>query len=141
MSTKEILDRFPLLYESYSKGPEMAVSAKKTATILATALGKIQDGVWTSLEGKEVPVGTSVRISGTLYTGAYVKLPISTTINVYHKLGTGSYSKIASPSTDSNSNFHVEYTLAEVGTHTFYAEFPGDDAYEGCAVKAFAKAR
>jgi len=138
---RESMDRFPLLYESYSTGPEMAVSAKKTATILATSLGQIKDSTWESLEGKEVPVGTSVRISGTLYTDAYAKVGSGKTINIYHKLGTGAYSKISTATTDGDSNFHVNYTLADVGSHTFYAEFPGDAAYEGCKEKTFAKAR
>jgi len=133
------LDRFPILYESYSKGPEMAVTAAKVKTILATALGRIVDGTWESLEGKTVPVGTSVRISGTLYTDAYAKVGSGKTIVVRHKVGTGAYESISWPVTDENSNFALNYTLVEAGVHTFQAEFGGDDAYEGCEKQVFTK--
>jgi len=139
--SKETLDRFPILYESYAKGPEMKISAEKVKTILLTALGYRHDSTWESLENQTVPVGSNIEISGTLYTSAYVKVPGDKLINIYHKVGSGAYEKIGSPSTDAQSNIRFIYTLAQQGIHTFYAEFPGDDSYEGCAKKVLAEAR
>jgi hypothetical protein len=134
-------DRFPILYESLAKGPEMSVTAKKMPTRLVTTLGRTVDSTWESLQGKEVPTGTVVEIAGTLYwvdaTGGLNKAEGGRTINIYHRVGTGAYSVVKTVTTDAASNFKTTYTLAEIGIHTFYGEFPGDDKYEGCAQKAF----
>jgi len=139
------LDRFPILYESLAKGPEMSVTAKKMPTRLVTTLGRTVDGVWESLAGKEVPTGTVVEIAGTLYwvdaAGVLTKVEGGKTINIYRKVGTGAYSVVKTVTTDAASNFKTTYTLAEMGIHTFYGEFPGDDRYEGCAQRAFSRVR
>ena len=136
-------DRYPILYESYAKGPEMSVTAKKMPTKLATTLGRTVDTTWESLEGKEVPMGTVVEIAGTLYwvdaAGVQSKVEGGKTINISHKVGTGAYSVIKTLTTDANSNFKTTYTLGETGIHTFQCEFPGDDKYEGCAQRTFSR--
>ena len=135
------LDMIPILYESYSQGPEMIVSAITPAlipTILLTVLNREIDGL-ESVEGMELPVGTEIRVAGTLYDENYNALS-NKTVHIYHKLGGGAYSRIASAST-TNGNFAYNYTLNEVGTHTFYCEFEGDETYEGCAKNTFARAR
>jgi len=132
-------DRYPILYESYAKGPEMAVTAKKMPTRLLTNL--LRAGA--SVVGGEVPTGTPIDVSGTLYwvdaAGGLNLVEGGKTINIYHRLGTGAYSLVKTVTTDASSNFKTSYTLAEMGIHTFYGEFPGDDKYEGCRKEAFTK--
>lgn len=135
------LDMTPLLYESYSQGPQMAVQAIAPTlipTILLTVLNREIDGL-ESVEGMELPVGTEIRVAGTLYDESYNPLN-NKPVHIYHKLGGASFSRISIAST-SNGNFVYTYTLDEVGTHTFYCEFLGDSQYEGCAKKVFARAR
>jgi len=138
-------DRFPILYESLARGPEMAVTAKKMPTRLLTTLTRVVDSTRVSVAGAELPTGTPVDIMGTLYwvdtAGGLNAVEAGKTINIYRKIGTGAYSLVKTATTDSSSNFKTSYTLAEIGIHTFYAEFPGDDKYEGCRKAAsFAKA-
>lgn len=135
-------DMTPLLYESYARGPNMAVSAiavpTKIPTILLTVLNRRIDGL-ESVEGMELPVGTEVRVAGTLYDESYNPLN-NKPVHIYRSIGGGPFIRISIASTTAG-NFAYNYTLAEVGTHIFYCEFLGDSTYEGCAKKVFARAR
>ena len=133
-------DRYPILYESYAKGPEMAVTAKKMTTYLLSTLSRKIDTTLETIVGEEVPVGTVAIIGATLYDETDKTVP-NKPIDIYHRLGTGAYSKIGTQTTDAYGHIGMNYTLAEMGIHTFYCQFPGDAQYEGCAKSSFAKSR
>jgi len=134
------LDKFPLLYESYSKSSEVKVSAARMPTILPIVLYHDTERA----EGKTYPVGDKIKIQSSLSwkdaTGAYH--PVSArTVKYYHKLEAGAYELISTKTTDINGYTETEYALGETGTHTFYAWFEGDAQYEGCGEETRAFAR
>jgi len=133
-------DRFPILYESLSVGPEMSVTAKKMKTKLLTSLSRKVDATFETIIGREVPIGTIAYIGGTLYDEAD-KTIAGKTINIYHRVGTGTWAKTEVATTDQYGHFSVTYNLSTPGIQSFYCEFPGDDSYEGCAKTSFAKSR
>ncbi len=120
-----------ILYESYSfESYVLGVkSFQATETMLLTTIGKTFDGIWTSLEGKEVGTGSVVEIGGTLYDEAYNKLPGGKEIKVYHKLAAGAYALLKTAKTDGNSNFKTLYKLDVDGAHRFRCSFEGDAEY------------
>jgi len=126
-----------LTYESYTFGlRERRYTKKKrfaTPTILLTTIGYIKNGAWYSAEGQILPVGTKLRISGTLYTSGYVFVPPGRPIKIYVMVpGSASYTLLTTVNTISPSNFHYEYVLGSMGNYKFYCKFEGDDEYEGC---------
>lgn len=131
------LDRFPLLYESYSKSSEQVVTAAKVPTQIAMVLWKM-DGTTTTerAEGKTYPVGSVIKIRGSLdwkdeTTGILYSLP-GKTVKFWHKLDTGIAEQIGSKVSDGSGMSELDYTMSVAGKHTFYMEFAGDDAYAGC---------
>jgi hypothetical protein len=70
-------------------------------------------------------------------------------VDIYHRVDTGAAEKIRTVTIGTTSDrgkpshagADIYYTLNKAGTHTFYAQFAGDETYEGCTkeVKAFAK--
>lgn len=133
------LDKFPLLYESYSKSSEVYVTAAKAPTKVLIVLWKMDTTETERAEGKTYPVGTVIRARATLNylvdTVPY-SLP-NKTLDFYHRLDTGTWEKIASKTTDASGNAQVDYTMAAGGKHSFYASFAGDASYEGCEKGSF----
>lgn len=127
----------PILYP-LSKSPAVAVTAQKIPTQMKIYLWNKE--VTERQEGKTVYVGTTILVRTALFkppwfTGLDRKRNI-----IFHKLNDGSFERIADVVPTING-IDKEYTLSKAGTHTFYAEFPGDDTYEGCskAVRVFAR--
>jgi len=137
---EDILDRYPLLFESFAKTAEASVGATKRPTKLAGTIGQIKDTTWTGVEGKTLYVGDTIKIASTLYwidpTGVWNKVGAGKTIKIYHRVN-GTYALLTSVTTDAASNASYDFKLDKTGTHYFYQEFEGDAEYEGCT-KAFA---
>ena len=136
-----------ILYEQvFSKSPEKAiVAAKKKSKIECWLYDEARTRL---VEGETLYVGTKIQVNAALYdvTDPARPTPLTgKTIKIYHRLNTGAWEVIFSGTPNAPELaphwYKVIYTLAQAGSHTFYAEFPGDAEYEGCqkAVRAFAK--
>jgi hypothetical protein len=112
------------------------------------ALGIFKPDLSEELTGKTVNVGTQIVLYATLYksmNGAWGGIERGKPVSFYHRLNTGTWEKIGTVNTGTcatrpeacgSGNASVLYTLAGAGTHSFYAEFAGDDVYEGCPTTA-----
>lgn len=121
---------------------ERAITALKIKTSLA--LGIFKPDLSEELTGKTVNVGTEIVLYATLYksiNGGWEHIERGKPVSFYHRLNTGAWEKIGTVNTGTcatrpeacgRGNASVLYTLAKAGTHSFYAEFLGDDVYEGC---------
>jgi len=142
--------RIPLIYENvFSKSPEKSVAAALKPTDLGLDL--LDEAGVNSVVGKSLYVGTKISVDAWMVWidaggGRNTSGMSGKVVNVWHKVGTGAYAKIGTitlgtwPAGSGNEG-RLIYTLTQAGTHTFYAEFPGDSEYAGCkkAVLAFAK--
>lgn len=137
----------PLLYENvFGKSPEKAVAAAKIKTNIGCYL--FDEAYKTKIEGTTQYVGTKITVVAVLYDEFGNPLD-GKSVDIYHRLDTGAVEKIravvigttSDHGTPSHGGADIYYTLVKAGTHTFYAQFLGDDKYEGCekAVRAFAK--
>jgi hypothetical protein len=111
-------------------------------------LGIFKPDLSEELTGKTVKVGTQIVVYATLYksiNGGWEHIESGKPVNFYHRLNAGAWEKIATVNTGTcatrpeacgRGNASVLYTLAKAGTHSFYAEFLGDDYYEGCPTTA-----
>jgi len=130
------LDRFPLLYESYSKSAEQYVTAAKVPTAIAMVLWKMDGTTETErAEGKTYPVGSVIRIRGSLdwVDTAGVRHSLAgKTVDFYHRLDTGTAEKIGSKTSDASGMSSFDYAMGSGGKHTFWMQFAGDASYEGC---------
>jgi len=129
------LDRFPLLYESYSKSSEVYVSGAEKVTRLLVVLYKMDGTAETErAEGKTYPVGTTIRVRTNLQwessPGVWSAVA-GKSINFYRKINTGAYSKVGAGTTDYNGILSLDFSL-QGGKNTFYTEFVGDAEYKGC---------
>jgi len=99
----------------------------------------------TRLENATVFVGTQIRVEASLWEklNGIVGL-IGKPIKIFHKLD-ATWEEIFSGvpnATELGPNWYLKpYTLPKAGAHVFYAQFAGDDVYEGCAreVKALVR--
>jgi hypothetical protein len=139
--------RIPLLYENvFSKSPEKGLTATKIPTKFAW-LSLLSEDTYTDYENKTLYVGTVVRVCAYLQyqkpDGTWTSLENKKAlVHFFHKLDTGAWEDLGTGDTPRSASIYEKlYTLAKAGAHRFYAEFPGDDTYEGCkkAVRAFAK--
>ena len=135
-------DRVPLLYENvFAKSPEKKVVAAKIPTRFAW-LSLLNEDATEVLEDKTVYVGTVVRIAAYLQyqkpDGTWASLENKKgSVRFYHKLDNGAWEDLGTGDTPRSPSLYEKlYTLSKAGTHTFYAEFPGDDIYEGCSKQA-----
>jgi len=71
-------------------------------------------------------------ISGSLYTAAKeTQQPIpGKTVRIYRAVNGGGYSLIGSATTNAEGNYSFTAHASPVGTHGYYAEFPGDADYD-----------
>ena len=136
----EVLDRYPLLYESLAVSETKWVQAVKQAATLLAALGIFEDDTWRDVHAKEEYVGKTVSVTGTLY-GANMNPVPDKPIKVLNRVGEEEWSSLATPRTDANGNIKLNYILTREGRHEFYLEFEGDAEYEGCSKQLFAIAR
>lgn len=126
---------------------ERAITAAKIQTSLA--LGIFKPDLSEEWTGKTVTVGTQIVLYATLYRscgpGCWEHIESGKPVNFYHKLNNGAWEKIGTVNTGTcatrpeacgRGNASMLYTLAKAGTHSFYAEFLGDDTYEGCPSQA-----
>jgi hypothetical protein len=139
--------KIPLIYENvFGKSAERVVSAAKIKTSVGCYLF---DEKWEKrIENTTQYVGTKITVVVTLYDEFGYPLN-GKSVDIYHKLDTGTPEKIRTVTIGTTSDHgkpssggaDIYYTLTKAGTHTFYAQFAGDDTYEGCekAVRAFAK--
>jgi hypothetical protein len=113
------------------------VAAVKVKTSLGCYLF---DEAWqTRVENTTQLVGARVTVAVTLYD-EFGKPLNGKAVDIYHRLNSGAWEKIRTVTVGSTSDHgmpssggaDVIYTLANAGTHSFYAEFLGDDYYEGC---------
>lgn len=128
----------PILYP-FSKSDEAKLTAVKIGT--KVAIGITRKDVPGSVIGQSLPVGTELKIWSVIYPAPdYVGALSGKRHIIYHKLDAGAWEKLLDKVVSGTSEF-VYYMLAKAGVHTFYAEFPGDDQYEGCseAVQAFVR--
>ena len=128
----------PILYESYAKSGEAVVTGQKKPTKMFMFL--FDEAGIIRQEGKTLYVGTKI-----LIRTALMREPWNTSLDrkihrIYHRLNTGAWTKIADKTATYNFIEHL-FTIEKAGTHSFYAEFPGDAVYEGCkkAAKTFAR--
>jgi len=132
--SEDILDRYPLLFESYSKSPEMQVSAALKETKIIGVLWKVEDTTEVErAEGKTYDVPTKINVKVQLQTAVGGAVPAGKTIKFYHRLNTGAWETLGTKTTDAQSLAVWTYTMTAAGTHTFYAEFAGDAEWAGCA--------
>ena len=138
---RRLLDRYGILYESYSTSPEVNVSAQKKPTVLYVVL---YDSQGNRAEGKTYYIGEPIKIETTLYwkDAEGVQHPVEgKTIKFYHRLNDGAAEVIDTKTTDYNGYCETTFTLDKPGKHTFYTMFEGDEEYEGCQklAKMFAR--
>jgi len=137
----------PLLYENvFGTSPERTVSAAKIKTSVGCYL--FNEAWNTRIENTTQYVGTKITVAVSLYD-EFAKPLDGKSVDIYHRLDTGSLEKIrtvvigttSDHGTPGHGGADIYYTLSKGGTHTFYAQFAGDDTYEGCSkeVKAFAR--
>jgi len=137
----------PLLYENvFGTSVTKAVGATKIKTKISCYL--FDEAYTTKIEDTTQYVGTKITVVATLYDEFVYPLD-GKSVDIYHQLDTGTIEKIRTvvigTTSDHGKPSHggadIYYTLAKAGTHKFYAQFLGDDKYEGCskAVKAFAR--
>lgn len=137
----------PLIYENvFGTSTQRTVSAEKIGVSIGCML--FNEAWNTRIEGTTQKVGTKITIVTTLYD-EYGHPLNGKAVDIYHRLGTGAWEKIRTVTigttsdhgTPSSGGADIYYTLSEAGTHTFYADFPGDDTYAGCgkAAKSFAR--
>jgi len=132
-----------ILYEQvFSKSVEKVVTAQKKTTRVVFYIQDPTDATeWT---GRKLFVGQNVRLRGVLEwlgTDGVWRALSGKPVYFYHKVDTGAYEELAHTiPVPPNVFADFVYTLAVVGTHTFYAEFKGDAEYEGCnkSAKVFA---
>jgi len=131
-----------ILFEDvFATSPEKAIAAaKKPSTIMFDIFEPPLPirGIKSPISGATKFVGATIALSANLYSKVDTTVTPLTgkVVNIYHKVDTGPYEKIGSPTVDSYGYAEITHVLAAKGTHTYYAEFPGDSEYEGCAQKA-----
>jgi hypothetical protein len=98
------------------------------------------DEAWkTRVENTTQLVGTRITIVITL-NDEFGRSMDGKSVDIYHSLNGGPWEKIrtvvtyqtSDHGTPAHAGADIIYTLAKAGTHTFYAEFAGDEYYEGC---------
>lgn len=125
-----------ITYESvFGKTPEVTIAAQKKPTAIYIYLW--DEGRRDRREGQTVFVGTTIRVEASLWeklnglTGLLGK-----PIKIYHRLEPGAWEEVFSGTPNVAAlgpNWYLKtYTVPKAGTHIFYAEFFGDDVYEGC---------
>jgi hypothetical protein len=139
--------KIPLIYENvFGKSAEKSVSARKIGTILSFSV--LDETGTRSVENTTQIVGTKIVLFVGLDDENHLPLR-GKNVDIYHRINT-TLEKIKTVVTGTTNEAGMAigagqatayYTLAKAGTHTFYAQFAGDDTYEGCekAVRAFAK--
>jgi len=138
-----MVERIPLIYENvFGRSPERAVSARKIGTILYFYL--LDETGTKSVENTTQVVGTKIVLFIGLDDENHRPLK-GKNVDIYHRIDTGPWEKIKTVVTGTTNEAGMAigtgqatayYTLAKAGTHTFYAEFAGDDTYEGCEKQA-----
>jgi len=122
-----------------SKSREVGVTAEKKETrVLVDDLKDYDTGA--VIEGATVKVGTRVLFVGALYTEPFYTPLSGKPVTVYHRLNTGPWEKLATITTGSQAGqpshgFYIIYEIPKAGSHSFYAEFAGDEMYAGCPSK------
>lgn len=119
----------------FSTSPGRSLEAQKKPSSIGCSLW--DEGRTRRLEATTQWVGTKIQVNADLWDRSVNMTPLlGKSVRIWHRLDTGSWEKIF----DGYSNapdlggewFRVIYTLRKSGTHTFYAEFQGDDEYAGC---------
>jgi len=121
----------------FSRSAEAAVNAQLKPTDMKMYLW---DAAFTKrMEGQTVYTGTKIIIRLMVYSTAEGRgvSPNPSNVSLYRKIDAGAYERIWVGGWTADSN-DIEYTFDKPGTHTFYADFPGNAYYAGCEEKTHA---
>lgn len=130
----------PILYErqKLSKSTEVVVTAQKKPS--ETKIYLFNQAKTERVEGKTFYTGTKIYVRVGLFSPTEGTFIPGKTINVFRRIDTGTWENISTV-VPTGDTFDIGVELRPAGSHTFYAEFAGDDFYSGCsaAVTAFAR--